>query len=276
MLLNYIEWSPSTTILEIGGFALRWYSILFGLGFVISYQIIKKRLVIEKESPIILDKMLFYSVVGAIMGARIGHCIFYDFDYFSSRPLEILLPFSFEPTFHFTGFRGLASHGGLIGILIAYYLLGRQFKKSMWWFLDKGALVGGLCLGSIRLGNLMNSEILGTATDVSWAFVFTNIDMIPRHPVQLYGFLLYTTLFLFMLWYYKRVFGKVKQGHIFGVFISILGCIRFGIEFIKQHQTLTDESLLNMGQYLSIPMILFGIILALRTRTFDKGVEAKL
>lgn len=260
-----ITWNPDPIITEIAGFALRWYSVLFATGFVIGFFILRRLFIEEKVSLEVLDQMLLYSVVGTILGARVGNCLFYDFEYFSQHPLEILLPFKFEPEFHFTGYRGLASHGAMLGLLLAYWLLSRSTGKSMLWFLDKGAIVGGLCLACIRMGNFMNSEIVGAPTDVSWAFIFPKVDDLPRHPVQLYGFIVYLSLFCFMLMYNKRNWKQVKDGHIFGIFICLLGILRFSMEFIKKHYVFADESLLNMAQYLSIPMIILGALLAIKT-----------
>lgn len=257
-------WNPDPIIVQVGSFALRWYSLLFATGFIISFFILRKQFLEEKVPLAVLDKFLLYSVIGTILGARIGNCIFYDFDYFSKHPLEILLPFRFSPTFQFVGFRGLASHGALLGLLIAYWLLSKQTGRSLLWFLDKGACVAGLCLACIRLGNFMNGEIAGATTDVSWAIIFPNVDQLPRHPVQLYGFVVYLSLFLFMLYYNKRLQTKippVRQGHLLGVFLLILGILRFCMEFIKMHYVLATDSWLNMAQWLSIPLIVGGAIL---------------
>ena len=271
-MLAAITWSPDPIITEIGGFALRWYSVLFATGFVLGFFILRRLFIKEKVSLELLDQMLLYSVVGTILGARVGNCLFYDFAYFSQHPLEILLPFKFSPQFEFTGYRGLASHGAMLGLIVAYWLLSRKSDKSVLWFLDKGSIVGGLALASIRMGNFMNSEIVGTPSDVPWAFIFVQIDDIPRHPVQLYGFIVYLSLFFFIIKYNKRTFGQVRDGHLFGLFISILGILRFCMEFIKRHYVLDTDSLLNMAQYLSIPLIIFGTILAWKTK--DKEVIA--
>lgn len=269
-----ITWNPDPIITEIGGFALRWYSLLFATGFIIGFFILRRLFEKEGVSSEVLDKLLLYSVVGTILGARIGNCLFYDWAYFSQHPLEILLPFKFSPEFEFTGYRGLASHGALLGLLVSYWLLSRQTGYSIRWFLDKGAIVAGLCLACIRMGNFMNSEIVGTPTDVAWAFVFPKIDDIPRHPVQLYGFATYISLFFFILWYNKRKEGQVADGHIFGVFLCILGILRFSMEFIKKHYVLDSDSWLNMAQFLSLPMIVLGVILAWYTRTKTEKEEA--
>lgn len=269
-----ITWNPDPIIAEIGGFAIRWYSLLFATGFVIGFFILRRLFEREEISLETLDKMLLYSVVGTILGARVGNCLFYDFAYFSQHPLEILLPFKFSPEFEFTGYRGLASHGAMLGLLLAYWLLSRKTGQSILWFLDKGSIVAGLCLACIRLGNFMNSEIVGAPTDVAWAFVFPKVDDIPRHPVQLYGFVVYLSLFFFIQYYYRQKEGKVKDGHIFGVFLCILGILRFSMEFIKKHYILDPDSLLNMAQFLSLPMIVFGAFLAWMTRHKNQSPAA--
>ncbi|MFK7796217.1 MAG: prolipoprotein diacylglyceryl transferase [Aureispira sp.] len=260
-----LTWNPDPIIAEFGGFALRWYSLLFATGFIIGFFILRKQFLEEGVPLEILDKLLLYSVIGTILGARIGNCLFYDFDYFSQHPLEILLPFRFSPTFKFVGFRGLASHGALLGLIATYWLLSKQTGYSIRWYLDKGALIGGLCLASIRLGNFMNGEIAGAPTDVSWAVIFPAVDQQPRHPVQLYGFVIYLSLFFFILYYNKRLKQKtppLQEGHLLGVFLFILGILRFNMEFIKRHYVLDADSWLNMAQWLSIPMIVGGALLA--------------
>jgi len=270
-MFTVITWNPDPIIVEFGGFALRWYSMLFATGFIIGFFILRSLFEQEKVSLEVLDKMLLYSVVGTILGARIGNCLFYDFAYFSKHPLEILLPFKFSPQFEFTGYRGLASHGAMLGLLLAYWLLSRKTGKPILWFMDKAVIVAGLCLASIRMGNFMNSEIVGAPTDVSWAFIFPRVDDIPRHPVQLYGFVVYLSLFFFTLWYNKKVFGKVKDGHLAAVFLCILGVLRFCMEFIKKHYVFDPDSLINMAQLLSLPMIFLGAIFAWQTR--NKTIE---
>ena len=148
-MFTAITWNPDPIIVELGGFALRWYSLLFATGFIISFFILRRLFEKEEVSLEVLDKMLLYSVVGTILGARIGNCLFYDFTYFSEHPLEILLPFKFSPHFEFTGYRGLASHGAMLGLLVAYWLLSRKTDKSILWFLDKAGTAGALCLASL-------------------------------------------------------------------------------------------------------------------------------
>lgn len=273
-MLDVIHWNPDPQIIEIGAFQLRWYSLLFAAGFLIGYFVMKRIFDREKLPEEWLDKLLFYVFIGAIAGARIGHCLFYDYDYYSQHILEIFLPVQFEPEFRFTGFMGLASHGGAIGIIIALLLFNQRVSKKHWlWIFDRVVVPIALAGAFIRLGNLMNSEIIGKSADVPWAFVFERIDQIPRHPVQLYESISYL-LFFFLLWwmYWKRNAGAYK-GRIFGVFLIVLWGIRFLLENFKRSQGGLEEHFgqsLSTGQLLSIPFILvgFGLLFAYRGKKY--------
>ncbi len=269
-LLNYIPWSPSPILVKLGSFEIRYYSLFFALGFILGYAIIRRLVVREKEDPALLDQFLIYVVVGTIIGARLGHCIFYDWAYFSQHPWEIILPVQFEPEFRFTGYRGLASHGGALGIIIALIFLARKQKKSVFWYLDKLAVVVPLAGMFIRLGNLMNSEIVGEPSNLPWAFQFQSMDpeggkhdpMEPRHPTQLYEAISYLMIFGFMWWYYLNQFGKVQHGHIFGIFFALLFIDRFFLEYTKINEGIAEDAILNIGQLLSIPFVLVGVYIA--------------
>ncbi len=267
-ILNYIPWSPNPVLFSFGSFEIRYYSLFFALGFILGYTIIHRLVVKEGENPKLLDSFLIYVVLGTIVGARLGHCFFYDWEYFSKNPLEIFLPVRFEPKFEFTGFRGLASHGGAVGIIIALILLAYNQKKSIYWYLDKLAVVVPLAAMSIRLGNLMNSEIVGDPTNLPWAFQFKLMDesegdpLAPRHPTQLYEALSYLAIFAFMFWYYGKKHGKVLHGHLFGVFLILMFTFRFILEYTKINEGIDEDAILNMGQILSIPFVLAGIAIA--------------
>ena len=257
--LNYIHWNPSPYIADFGFFALHWYSFFFMMSFLIGYWLMK-RYFKEANLPLEqLDKLFVYTVLGGIIGARLGHCLFYDFAYFSKHPLEIILPFKFEPEFRFEGFRGLASHGGGIGLLISLYFYTRKYKVDFLWLLDRLALITPLAGCFIRLGNLMNSEIIGKPATVSWAFVFERVDEIPRHPGQLYEAILYLLIFIFLQLVYRRN-PKRRNGFLFGLFLILLFSARFVIEFFKEDQSAFEAGwMLNLGQLLSLPFIGLGV-----------------
>lgn len=259
-MFSYITWNPDPFVFDLGFYALRWYSLFFALGFVISYLILKgyfKKAGLEEE---MLDKLTIYVVLATIIGARLGHTLFYDWDYYSDHIAEIFLPVRFEPEFEFTGFQGLASHGGIFGIVVAVLLYSRKYNIKSLWVFDKLSLVGALAGAFIRFGNLMNSEIIGKPADVPWAFIFEKVDAIPRHPGQLYEALAYFTIFVIL--YFVTRNNKREPGFIFGLFFTLLFSARFVIEFFKADQSDFEAGMiLNMGQLLSIPFILFGIVL---------------
>lgn len=264
-MLELIQWNPSPIIIDFGFYEVRWYSLLFALGFVLSYIILKGQFKKAALGENLLDKLTVYIVVATVLGARLAHCIFYDWEYYSQHLLEILLPFRFEPKFQFTGFMGLASHGGIFAIVIAVLLYARNYKVSAWWIFDKLAIVGAMAGACIRFGNLMNSEIVGKPTDVPWAFIFTRVDDLPRHPGQLYEALAYLFIFGLLFWLDRN--NTRKPGFIFGIFFVLLFTARFLIEFVKADQADFEAGMvLNMGQLLSIPFILVGFYIAYRNR----------
>lgn len=268
-MLLYINWNASPVIIDLGFYAFRWYSLLFALGFVLSYVLLKAPFKKAELDDNLLDNLTIYIVIATIIGARLAHCLFYDWGYYSNHLLEILLPFRFQPEFQFTGFQGLASHGGIFAIVVAVMLFSRRYKVDALWIFDQLAIVGALAGACIRLGNLMNSEIVGKPTDVPWAFVFERIDSIPRHPGQLYEALAYLLIFgvLFAL---DRT-NQRNPGFIFGLFFILLFTARFLIEFVKADQSAFEaDMVLNMGQLLSIPFILFGAYLVCQKRTIIK------
>jgi prolipoprotein diacylglyceryl transferase len=227
------------------------------LGFVLGYQFVKWRFRRDDVNVKLLDNLAVYLEVGTIVGARLGHCIFYDWDYFQNHLLEILLPFRFTPSFEFIGYRGLASHGGGAGVIIALLVFAWREKISKIWILDTIALVIPLAAACIRLGNLMNSEIIGNPTNASWAFIFQSIDNIPRHPAQLYEALSYLVIFGILFWLDKKQ--KFHKGFVFGLMLVLMFTARFFIEFVKADQSAFEADMdLNMGQWLSIPYFIIG------------------
>lgn len=271
MTLNTILWDPAEALIDLGFFALRYYSMCFLLAFTASYIVVKSQFRKRGINVALMDPLTMYVVLGTLIGARLGHCLFYDFAYYSQHPLEIILPFTFTPEFRITGFQGLASHGGGIGIMVSLVLFSRKYKIKLWYLLDQIALVVPLAGMFIRLGNLMNSEIIGKPTDVSWAFVFLRVDRIPRHPAQLYEAVAYLVIFTFVYLVMQRY--PRASGFYFGLVIFLIFCFRIGIEFIKEDQSAFEAGmLLNMGQLLSIPFILCGLLIMYLKRERPAGV----
>ena len=274
----FINWNPSLTF---GPF--RWYSLCWLIGLALAYFIVRKlfkeqkideRTVMKngkKEVENVFDPLFIYCFVGILVGARLGHCLFYQPDYFLSSGqhiVEMLLPIHFLPDggWKFTGYEGLASHGGTLGLMIALVLYVRWSKLNVWTVLDNIAIATGTTACFIRLGNLMNSEIIGKPTDVPWAFIFERVDMVPRHPGQLYEAIAYAMLFIIMWWLYRKSrqsgasVPSVGTGFFFGFCLTYIFTFRFLIEFTKDIQEDFEASmLLNMGQLLSIPFVLLGI-----------------
>jgi len=247
-----IPWDVNPEIFRIGSFAVRWYGLLFASSFLFGYIIMNKIFRNENLGEAVLDRLTIYMAIGVVVGARLGHCLFYEPSYYMKHPLEILA------IWH----GGLASHGAAIGILLAIWLFVRKEKKDYFWMMDRIAIVVALSGFFIRMGNLMNSEIYGVETTLPWGFVFLrNHEVAPKHPTQIYEGLVY--LLIFFLLY--RIYWAKKGAHIQGLLISLL-CIliftaRFFIEFVKENQVAFEAHMkLNMGQLLSIPFILMGII----------------
>ena len=275
MMIDTIIWDPSDALIDLGFFALRYYSMFFLLAFVSSYIVVKKQFIKYNLNVELMDSLTIYVVLGTLIGARLGHCLFYDFAYYSQHPLEIILPFTFTPEFKITGFQGLASHGGGLGIMLSLILFSRKFKIKLWFLLDQIAIVVPLAGMFIRLGNLMNSEIIGKPTDVNWAFVFLKADNIPRHPAQLYEAIAY--LFIFILVYFAAKKYPKPSGFYFGMVIFLIFCFRIAIEFIKEDQSAFEAGmLLNMGQILSIPFILTGLFIMYRKNGIYVNEEVKI
>lgn len=259
-MISYIIWDIDARIFA-GLEFLRWYGFCWAIGMILGYQVMLKIYKHEGLSQPDLDKLTTYVALGAIVGARFGHILFYDPIYYLNNPIEIL-PIRIEPTFQFTGLAGLASHGGVLGALFALYLYSKKYKKDFLWTLDRLTIAGSLLGGFIRLGNLMNSEIIGIPAQVPWAFVFIRIDQVPRHPVQLYEALFYFTIssILFLLWKSRKV--QNHKGFLFGLGLSLIFAQRFLMEFFKENQVAFEENLLlNMGQTLSLPLIIIGILI---------------
>lgn len=256
--LNFIHWNVSPEIFHLGPLSIRWYGLLFASGFLIGYYIGEKMLRSENVPQKWIDSLFFYLIIATVIGARLGHVFFYGWDYYSQHPEEILM------VWH----GGLASHGGVLGILVAIFIYSKKVtKRSMLWTLDRIAVPVALTAAFIRTGNLMNSEIYGVQTTLPWGFIFErNGETVAKHPTQIYEALAYLTTFLVMTYMYWKTNAKNKEGLLVGVFFIMIFGARFLIEFIKEDQEAFESTMsLNMGQWLSIPLILFGIFLVVRS-----------
>ena len=263
-LLLYITWNPSIEAFSIGSFSFRWYSLCWLVGLLLAYLVVKHLYKEQKIKDELFDPLFVYCFLGILIGARLGHCIFYQPDYFLTSFkgfVEMLLPIHFtaDGGWKMTGYAGLASHGGTAGLILALWLYCRQTKLKMWTVLDNIAIATGTTACFIRLGNLMNSEIIGRATDVPWAFIFERVDQLPRHPGQLYEAIAYALLFVIMWALHKRWPEKIGTGWYFGFCLTYIFTFRFLIEYTKEVQEAFEASLpLDMGQILSIPFIIVG------------------
>lgn len=257
MDLLSIVWNADPEIFRIGGFALRYYSVLFLSGFVLGYYIFRWFYKREQLPLDQLDNLFFVSLISALIGARLGHVIGYDLRYYLAHPWEILMTWK----------GGLASHGGAVGLLIGlwWYIrrYGRKYGINYLWLLDRFVITVTFAGACIRLGNLMNSEIYGDVTNLPWGFIFArNGEVLPKHPTQLYEAFSYLALGFAMVWLYKNRLPKLKQGTLFGIFLTFLFGARFIIEFIKEPQSDFEVGMLfNMGQLLSLPFIVAGILI---------------
>ena len=264
MLPLFIHWNVDPVIFNIGSFGLRWYSLGFLLAFLLGYYIMNKMFLREKVESKYLESLIIYMFVAVLVGARLGHCLFYEPNYFltSDHWMEIFLPFNMK-TGQFTGYQGLASHGAAIAILIAIWLFYRKYKINVWWILDRLVIVIALGGAFIRLGNLFNSEIYGFETSLPWGFIFErNGETVPKHPTQLYESLSYLIIFTLCYLVYRKKDGKLHNGRLFGWWLIALFGMRFLIEFVKEEQVAFEKGMtLDMGQWLSIPFILAGILL---------------
>lgn len=263
MLPLAIHWNVDPMLFHIGGFGLRWYSLCFLVAFLLGYYIIERMFKREGVKEDYLSSLFLYIFLAILFGARLGHCLFYEPDYFltSEHWVEIFWPFADG---HYTGFQGLASHGAAIGILVSLWLYWRKYGLNPWWFLDRLVIVVALGGAFVRLGNLFNSEIYGVETTLPWGFVFEREgETVAKHPTQLYESLSYFIIFGVSYWYYLRKNGRFKTGTIFGWWLVALFGVRLLIEFVKNDQVDFEAGMaLNMGQLLSLPFIIGGLTIA--------------
>ena len=296
-----MDWNPNQVLLDLHFIQIRYYSLMFVIAFSLGFYIMKKIFIAEHKSLDKLDALVIYVAIATLLGARLGHVFFYDWDYFKEHPLEIILPFRFSPTFEITGFSGLASHGAAVGIILAMILYIRKYPEfKLSWILDRIVIpitIGGMF---VRFGNFMNSEIVGKVVDKSFplgvkflqsgdfpisqamqltgentpqkAFAmiahnpqFVEIyNQIPyRHPVQLYEAICYFFLFCLLYYLYWKTNTQNQPYFIFGVFLIALWTIRFFTEYVKDSQGGIENTLgiFSTGQWLSIPFILAGVFL---------------
>ncbi len=263
-MLNVVTWTVDPILLDFKGITIGWYGVFFAVGLVLLGPAIMDKMWRREQLPEQwLTSLFYYVVIATVVGARLGHCLFYQPEYYLARPVEILKVWE----------GGLASHGGVLGIIIAVYFYSRRVThRSMLWTFDRLCVPTGLVAGMIRMGNLMNHEIYGHATDHPWAFRFIDniaawragaapVFTAPSHPTQIYEGLCYFAIFGLCMWLYWRTSARKHIGLIFGVFMTLTFVARFLIEFLKNAQVPFEESMaLNMGQLLSIPLIVLGLL----------------
>ncbi|MDR2008896.1 MAG: prolipoprotein diacylglyceryl transferase [Bacteroidales bacterium] len=273
MSLLYIIWDVNPVMFSIGDFSIRWYGLFLALGFLFSYFILGHIMRKEGFKQERVDILSIYVIVGTVIGLRLGHVLFYNPSYYFSNPVEILKVWE----------GGLASHGGAAGILLAVWLFSRKYKISYLGLLDKIVVVVPLAGGMVRLGNLMNSEIVGIPTDVPWAFIFKRLGDVPLHPTQLYEAIFYFIMFGVFFFIYNKFHSKWKDGTFLGWFLVVLFGFRFIIEYTKMDQVEFDgwTSVIRMGQLLSIPFILLGFFFIARgygwfNKRVNKNEELKI
>jgi phosphatidylglycerol:prolipoprotein diacylglycerol transferase len=258
-----LNWNVDPVIFWVtASFPLKYYGALFAAGLLLGYYIVQSIYKRENLSLDNLDSLLLYVIVGTILGARLGHCFFYEPAYFWKHPIEILLPIQkIGGVYQFVGYQGLASHGGTIGVLTALIWYCKKFKVNFLQLLDRMAVAVPVTGAFIRMGNFMNSEIYGKPTNGNWGVVFQRDDLIPRHPTQLYEAFAYLLICGILYYMYKSEKIRQANGLLFGYFLMLLFSARFLIEFFKENQeSFEDNMIINMGQILSIPFILIGLI----------------
>mgnify|MGYP003543450082 CR=1 FL=1 len=280
-ILGYILWNPDVVAFSLGPVEVRWYSLCWCLGLLAVYQLMHYLFKEQKLGEDKFEPMFIYCFLGILIGARLGHCLFYEPEYYLSRPMEMLLPMRkfADGEWHFTGYEGLASHGGTFGLMLAIILYSRKVKLNLMHVLDNVAIVTPICAFAIRMGNLMNSEIIGRPTDVHWAFIFERVDTLPRHPGQLYEALCYASFFVVEWIIYRASLKKsvieryassqpgkplfnirVGSGFYFGLCLFLIFFSRIFVELTKENQVDFESGMMfNMGQLLSVPFVVLGL-----------------
>jgi phosphatidylglycerol:prolipoprotein diacylglycerol transferase len=262
MILHFISWNVNPEIFDLGFVAPRWYGLLFASTFFFGYLILQRLFKKEGIEPKVLDKLTTYMLVSTVIGARLGHVVFYDWAYYKNHLIEILYVWQ----------GGLASHGAAIAILIGLYFFAKSEKRPYLWAIDRVVIVTALGGFLIRMGNLMNSEIYGIQTDLPWGFIFVRAgEEVPKHPTQIYEAFSYLLIFFYLLWYYRKKDSKPSNGFLLGMFLILVFGMRFIIEFIKEDQVAFESTMtMNMGQWLSIPAVLGGLYLVWNSRRYHQ------
>lgn len=247
--MEHFIWSVNPILFSYGSVRVFWYGLLFATAILVGLQLMKWVFVREGKSVELVDSGFIYTVVGIVVGARLGHCFFYDPAFYLANPMKILAVWE----------GGLASHGGGLGVIIALYFYVKKYKLNFLWLLDRMVMPTALFGFFVRMGNLMNSEILGRETDVPWAIIFSRVDNIARHPAQLYEAFANLAIFIILFFLYKNS-KNLKPGLLFGLFLTLLFTARFLVEFVKEKQaSYSTDLVLNTGQALSIPFLVIGI-----------------
>ncbi len=251
----YIVWNVSPEIFSLGPISIRWYGLMFVFSFYFGFVIVQQMFRREQISEKLLDNLALWMILATIIGARLGHVLFYEPEYYLSHPLKILKVWE----------GGLASHGAAVSIILTLYWFSKKYNWSTLWLIDRITVPVALAGFFIRMGNLMNSEVFGKPTTLPWGFVFSSYDEIPRHPSQLYEALSYLLIFGYLYRYYLSTKGNPPKGYLFGMFLSLIFGVRILIEFLKEPQVDFEQSMwLNMGQWLSIPFVLIGAYFVVR------------
>lgn len=248
--MHYFVWDIDPILLSLGPLKIRWYGLMFASAFMTSYAFMAWIYKREQKNVEDLDRMLWFLAIGTVVGARLAHCLFYDPAYYFSHPMKFFAIWE----------GGLASHGAYIGILLSLYLYKLKTSDSYLWLLDRVAVSCILGASLVRIGNFFNSEILGLPTDVPWAIIFSRVDSLPRHPVQLYESLCYALIFIVLIAAYRKTAFKPIEGLLTGLFTALVFLVRFFLEFVKTRQeSYQHDFWMTTGQMLSIPFFLIGV-----------------
>jgi prolipoprotein diacylglyceryl transferase len=255
---GFLHWHVDPVLLRLGPLELHWYGLLFASGFLIGIRIMAWIYRSEGRPPQEVDQLLLYVLIGTVVGARLGHCLFYDPGYYLRHPLEILQVWK----------GGLASHGGALGVFLALFLYTRVHRDiSYLWLLDRIAIPASLAGALIRFGNFFNSEIIGKPWNGPWAIVFDRVDSLPRHPVQLYEALAYTLIFAMLVVVYRRSSHRPPAGRLFGLYLVAIFSARILLEFYKLPQAAYEAQFtFSVGQWLSVPFVVLGLVFLVRAR----------